>query len=93
MVGGSRTAPAGASPAALLSLMTFEEAAEGLVAIGRAFDARGWAPATSGNYSARLDDGRVAITVLIYPDLTSDGIAAYAVGGTVDAKVVARPVS
>lgn len=43
--------------------MTFEEAAEGLVAIGRAFDARGWAPATSGNYSARLDDGRIAITV------------------------------
>jgi methylthioribulose-1-phosphate dehydratase len=43
--------------------MMFEEAAEALVAVGRAFDARGWAPATSGNYSARLDDGRIAITV------------------------------
>ena len=43
--------------------MTFDEAAEALVAVGRAFHARGWAPATAGNYSARLGDGRVAITV------------------------------
>jgi methylthioribulose-1-phosphate dehydratase len=43
--------------------MNFDEAAEALVVVGRAFDARGWAPATSGNYSARLDDGRIAITV------------------------------
>lgn len=43
--------------------MTFEETADALVEIGRAFHARGWAPATSGNYSARLDDGSVAITV------------------------------
>jgi methylthioribulose-1-phosphate dehydratase len=42
--------------------MTFEEAADALVAIGRAFAARGWAPATSGNYSAKLGDGRIAIT-------------------------------
>ena len=26
------------------------------------FHARGWAPATSGNFSARLADGRIAIT-------------------------------
>jgi levanase len=38
-------------------------------------------------------DGRVAITDLIFPDLSSDGIAAYAVGGTVDAKVVARAIN
>jgi levanase len=38
-------------------------------------------------------DGRVAITDLIFPDLASDGIAVYAVGGTVDARVVARKVS
>jgi methylthioribulose-1-phosphate dehydratase len=43
--------------------MTFDEAAEALVAVGRAFHARGWAPATAGNYSARLGDGRIAITV------------------------------
>lgn len=38
-------------------------AKQAIIAVGRAFDARGWAPATSGNYSARLDDGRIAITV------------------------------
>lgn len=43
--------------------MTVDQAAEALVAVGRAFGARGWAPATSGNYSARLGDGRIAITV------------------------------
>lgn len=46
-----------------MNFVTFEKAAEALVAVGRAFDARGWAPATSGNYSARLADGRIAITV------------------------------
>jgi fructan beta-fructosidase len=35
-------------------------------------------------------DGRVAITDLIFPDLASDGIAAYAMDGTADVKVVAR---
>lgn len=42
---------------------TFERAADAIVAVGRGFDARGWAPATSGNYSARLDDGSFAVTV------------------------------
>ena len=37
-------------------------------------------------------DGRVAITDLIYPHLSSDGIAVYADGGTVDAKVISRVV-
>lgn len=43
--------------------MTIDEAADALIAVGRAFDARGWSPATSGNYSARLDGGTIAITV------------------------------
>ena len=38
-------------------------AAAAIIAVGRAFDAKGWAPATSGNYSIRLADGRIAITV------------------------------
>ena len=38
-------------------------------------------------------DGRVAITDLIYPMLSSDGVSAYAVGGSVEAKVTARPVN
>jgi methylthioribulose-1-phosphate dehydratase len=42
--------------------IAFDDAARALVAIGRRFDARGWAPATSGNYSARLDDGSFAVT-------------------------------
>lgn len=43
--------------------MTFDDAADRLVAVGRFFHSRGWAPATSGNYSARLADGRILITV------------------------------
>lgn len=43
--------------------MTVEHIAERLVEVGRFFHARGWAPATSGNYSAKLADGRIAITV------------------------------
>lgn len=33
-----------------------------LIAAARDFGQRGWTPATSGNYSVRLDDGRVAVT-------------------------------
>lgn len=40
-----------------------QDMAEQLVAAGRNLYARGWVPATSGNFSARLDDGRIAITV------------------------------
>ncbi len=34
-----------------------------LIAAGRFIDQKGWVPATSGNFSARLPDGRIAITV------------------------------
>jgi methylthioribulose-1-phosphate dehydratase len=37
--------------------------ADELVAAGKFIDGRGWVPATSGNFSARLLDGRIAITV------------------------------
>lgn len=55
---------------------TFAEAAEAIVAVGRAFDARGWAPATSGNYSVRLEDGSFAVTVSGWHKgrLTLDGV-------------------
>ena len=33
-----------------------------LIEIARDFGGRGWTPATSGNYSVRLDDGAIAIT-------------------------------
>jgi methylthioribulose-1-phosphate dehydratase len=42
--------------------MQFAEAAKQIVEAGRWLDARSWAPATSGNYSIRLDADRIAIT-------------------------------
>lgn len=42
--------------------MHLDEARGELVAVGAAFDAKGWVPATSGNFSARLGDGSMAIT-------------------------------
>jgi len=41
----------------------YAAAAELIVAAGRRLDARGLAPATSGNYSVRLADGSIAVTV------------------------------
>lgn len=41
----------------------FAQAARELVEAGRYIHAHGWAPATSGNFSARLPDGRIAMTV------------------------------
>ena len=37
--------------------------AEQLIEAGRFIDSQGWVPATSGNFSARLPDGTIAITV------------------------------
>lgn len=41
----------------------YDVARPALVETGRRLDARGWAPATAGNYSVRLDDGSFAVTV------------------------------
>lgn len=41
----------------------FATAADQIVAVGRKLDQRGLAPATAGNYSVRLADGSVAVTV------------------------------
>lgn len=41
----------------------FLNAAQQLIAAGRFIDRKGWVPATSGNFSARLPDGTIAITV------------------------------
>ncbi|MEI7839730.1 MAG: methylthioribulose 1-phosphate dehydratase [Methylococcaceae bacterium] len=37
--------------------------ADALIYAGKVIDNRGWCPATSGNFSARLSDGTIAITV------------------------------
>ena len=39
------------------------DARAAIVAVGRWLDGKGWAPATSGNYSMRLDNGNFAVTV------------------------------
>lgn len=49
-------------------LMTFKtdefySKADELIAAGRFIDSKGWVPATSGNFSAKLKDGNIAITV------------------------------
>ncbi|HEY6927500.1 MAG TPA: methylthioribulose 1-phosphate dehydratase [Steroidobacteraceae bacterium] len=43
--------------------MSLDEAVEAIIASGQRLDARGLAPATSGNYSIRLGNGRIAVTV------------------------------
>jgi len=43
--------------------ISLDEAVEAIVASGRRLDARGLAPATSGNYSVRVDERRIAVTV------------------------------
>ena len=39
------------------------DAAQSLIKVGKFFEGKGWAPATSGNYSARLDAEFAAITL------------------------------
>ena len=46
-----------------MTAVSFPEAQAAIVAVGRWLDGKGWAPATSGNYSVRLDDGSFAVTV------------------------------
>lgn len=41
----------------------FKNAAIALCNAGRFIDSKGWVPATSGNFSARLPDGTIAITI------------------------------
>lgn len=54
----------------------FAACADGLIAAGRALAGRGWTPATSSNFSARLDADTAAITVSGYDKgaLDRDGI-------------------
>ena len=47
----------------ILDTEAFLRCSSELMAVGAFFNEQGWAPATSGNYSARLDSEHVAITV------------------------------
>lgn len=46
-----------------MTAASFAEAEEAIIGVGRWLDRKGWAPATAGNYSMRLDDGSFAVTV------------------------------
>ncbi|MEP6784768.1 MAG: methylthioribulose 1-phosphate dehydratase [Sphingomonadales bacterium] len=46
-----------------MTAASFAEAKDAIVAVGRWLDGKGWAPATAGNYSMRLEDGSFAVTV------------------------------
>ncbi len=70
-------------------MIDFAAAADLIVAAGRRLDARGLAPATAGNYSVRLDDGSIAVTVsgAHKGRLTSEGVMRVdAAGRALDAK-------
>jgi methylthioribulose-1-phosphate dehydratase len=54
----------------------YQSATAQIITTGRWLDGKGWAPATAGNYSMRLDDGQFAITVSGWHKgrLTAEGI-------------------
>jgi len=70
-------------------MIDFTTARDQIVAVGRWLDGKGWAPATSGNYSVRLDDHSFAVTVSgrhkgrLTPD---DVMRVDAAGGSLDGK-------
>ena len=43
--------------------LSYDQAVDILIAAGQRLDSRGLAPATSGNFSVRLDEERIAVTV------------------------------
>ncbi|WP_150914127.1 methylthioribulose 1-phosphate dehydratase [Marinobacter halotolerans] len=47
----------------MFDVIRFAEAAQSIIDAGRFLYGRGWSPATSSNYSARLDEHHIAITV------------------------------
>lgn len=54
----------------------FQRKTEEIIEAGHFLHQRGWVPATSSNFSARLDDGTIAITVSGFHkgQLTEDGV-------------------
>ncbi len=61
----------------MMSAATLADAKAQIIAAGRWLDGKGWAPATAGNYSMRLDESdRFAITVSGWHKgrLTEDGV-------------------
>ncbi|MBI1260776.1 MAG: methylthioribulose 1-phosphate dehydratase [Rhizobiales bacterium] len=63
--------------------LSFEEAADGVVMMARHAGARGWVPATSGNFSVRMnaDEAAVTATGANKAELTRDEVIAAAIRG------------
>jgi methylthioribulose-1-phosphate dehydratase len=63
----------------------FKARAAELIAAGRFFFERGWVPATAGNFSARLDERHMAVTVSgrHKGELTEDGLLVVDLDGNV----------
>jgi methylthioribulose-1-phosphate dehydratase len=63
----------------------FKARAQELIAAGRFFFERGWVPATAGNFSARLDERHMAVTVSGHHkgELTEDGLLVVDLDGNV----------
>lgn len=63
--------------------LTFAEASEGVVRMARHAGKNGWVPATSGNFSVRMDAGSAAITATgsDKAELTAAGVIEAAIGG------------
>ena len=63
----------------------FAEAARGVVAMARFAGARGWLPATSGNFSVRIDTARAALTA------TGGDKAVLEASGVIDVEIAGPP--
>lgn len=63
--------------------LAFTEAAAGVIAMARFAGARGWVPATSGNFSVRMDESRAALTATgaNKAELDEGGVIEAAIGG------------
>jgi methylthioribulose-1-phosphate dehydratase len=68
----------------------FYIAADQLITAGRFIDSKGWVPATSGNFSVRLPDGNLALTVSGWHKgcLTRDGIMLVDANGNSDTREI-----
>src|SRR5690554_5733593 len=65
--------------------LSLEEAAKGVIEMARYAGARGWVPATSGNFSVRMDEENAALTA------TGADKAALDASGVIKAEISGAP--
>lgn len=86
------TAPGSPDDEMTATDISFEEAADGVVVMARHAGARGWVPATSGNFSVRMNAGKAAVTATgaNKTELTRDEVIAVPVHGPAHPKASAE---